>query len=292
MKTTKECIQLLLFDGSATGVIKCTLFNWVGIIYKIPRIALDDCKGIEELNQSGVYFLFGEDDKSGDNLVYIGQACSRKNGKGLLNRLNEHKRNFKNDYWREAIAITDSNNSLGATEISFLENAFCQMAKDAKRYIVKNDIAPAKGNVTDAKEAELEKFIDFSKIVVETLGYKVFSPYTEPALQMAKRNDNEKIFYLKRKCGGTEISATCKQTSEGFVVLKGSKIFENTSPNIRDKNVLNARSKKNWDKNGNLLADTLFPSPSAAAMFVAGNSANGLLAWKDENGKTIKQLGR
>ena len=36
--------------------------------------------------------------------------------------------------------------------------------------------------------------------------------------------------------------------------------------------------------------DTEFSSPSAAATVVHGGSANGLLAWKDEDGKTLKEL--
>lgn len=34
----------------------------------------------------------------------------------------------------------------------------------------------------------------------------------------------------------------------------------------------------------------LFNSPSYAAMFVIGKSANGLTSWKTEDGKTLKSL--
>ena len=36
--------------------------------------------------------------------------------------------------------------------------------------------------------------------------------------------------------------------------------------------------------------DTEFSSPSAAAAVIHGGSANGLIAWKTENGKSLKQL--
>jgi hypothetical protein len=36
--------------------------------------------------------------------------------------------------------------------------------------------------------------------------------------------------------------------------------------------------------------DCEFTSPSAAATVVHGGSANGLLAWKDKSGKTLKEL--
>jgi hypothetical protein len=36
--------------------------------------------------------------------------------------------------------------------------------------------------------------------------------------------------------------------------------------------------------------DTEFDSPSAAAAVVHGGGANGLTAWKDANGKSLKEL--
>lgn len=66
-------------DGSSGGRIKCTLANWTGIAYKIPRTELDKCKERNDLKQSCVYFLFGTSELTGDNMVYIGQSGARKN---------------------------------------------------------------------------------------------------------------------------------------------------------------------------------------------------------------------
>ena len=148
-------ISVYLMDGDATGRMKATIANWTGVAYRIPRTALDLCKDRDDLKQSGVYFLFGIDDQSGDNVVYIGQAGARKNGEGVLNRLAEHKRNPDKDYWTEAVVFTTSNNSFGPTEISYLENRFCRMAQSAKRYIVKNENDPTHGNITEEKDVAL-----------------------------------------------------------------------------------------------------------------------------------------
>ena len=78
-------------DGEVTGRIKCTLSNWTGLAYKVPRSYLEKCKDRQDLKQSGVYFLFGKND-DGDNEVYIGQAGIRKNGEGVLFRVTEHLR--------------------------------------------------------------------------------------------------------------------------------------------------------------------------------------------------------
>ena len=84
MAVRGKSINLFLMDGDATGRIKCTLANWTGIAYKIPRTELDKCKERDDLKQSGVYFLFGMSDETGKNVVYIGQAGARKNGEGTV----------------------------------------------------------------------------------------------------------------------------------------------------------------------------------------------------------------
>lgn len=69
--------------------------------------------------------------------LYVGQAGSRKNGEGLLNRIQEHRKNPDKEFWSEAIAITTTDNTFGPTEISWLENRFCLLANEANRADVK-----------------------------------------------------------------------------------------------------------------------------------------------------------
>ena len=85
-----KSINMYLMDGDVNGRIKCTLANWTGLAFKIPRTSLDLCKDRDELKQTGVYFLFGKDDQTDKSVVYIGQAGIRKSGEGILNRLQEH----------------------------------------------------------------------------------------------------------------------------------------------------------------------------------------------------------
>lgn len=148
MMSQGKNINLFLMDGEASGRIKCTLANWTGIAYKIPRTMLDKARDISYLDQTGVYFLFGTTEAAGDPVVYVGQAGIRKNGRGILCRLDEHRRDSEMDYWTEAVAFTTSNNSFGPTEISYLENRFCNMAKEAKRYFVKNSNDPSPITIT------------------------------------------------------------------------------------------------------------------------------------------------
>ena len=282
-------------DGDANGRIKCTLTNWTGVAYKIPRTELDQCKERNDLKQSGVYFLFGNSDETGKGVVYIGQAGTRKNGEGILYRLMEHKRNPEKDYWTEAIVFTTSNNSFGPTEISYLENRFCKLAIEARRYEVKNGNDPTPGNITEEKESEMEEFIDYSKVIMGTLGYKLFEPVINKSC--IEKQDNQEIaetdqipLYLERVIKNVgRVNANGIQTSEGFVVFSGSRISpqdDNTIPAV----IKERRKSAPIDINGILKEDLLFTSPSYAAMFVIGKSANGLTSWKTQDGKTLKSL--
>ena len=293
-----KSINLFLMDGDANGMIKCTLANWIGIAYKIPRTSLDKCKSRTDLKQTGVYFLFGVSDTTGKSVVYVGQAGNRKNGEGILNRLLEHKRNPKEDYWTEAVVFTTSNNSFGPTEISYLENRFCNLAVAAKRYEVKNGNDPSLGNITEEKESELEDFIEYAELIMGTLGHKVFIPYTSPAVTAvpapdtgAALDDDEPEMYLSRtiKKSSITVKATGRQTSEGFVVLKGS-IISPDDDNTIPPGVKKLRQASQIDSDHVLQEDVLLGSPSSAAMFVIGKSSNGWTAWKTSDGKTLHDL--
>ena len=283
-------INLYLMEGTASGRVKCTLANWTGVAYKLPRTELDKCKERDDLKQSGVYFLFGTSDETGDDVVYIGQAGARKNGEGILNRLLEHKRNPDKDYWTEAVVFTTSNNSFGQTEISYLENCFCGLALAAKRYDVRNGNDPNHGNITEEKESELEEFVDYARIVMGTLGYKIFEPLfavqkaaiVEPAFA-----DQEPMLHLKT----SKAAATGRRTSDGFVVFKGCTVSKEPTKSCPDTiRLLRLKFAERIDAMGILTEDTLFKSPSAAAGFVTFASANGLIMWATIDGKTLKDF--
>ena len=284
---------MFLMDGEVTGKIKCTLSNWTGVIYKIPRIQLADLKSRDEMKQSGIYFLFGRDEDKQKNITYIGQATNRKNGEGVLLRVQEHTRDSHVDYFNDVIILTTQNNSFSPTEISYLENKFTQLAKESGRYIVKNGNEPNPGNVTEEKQSELDEVVENVLMIVGTLGYRVFIPMTTKVDQQA-RNEVEQYLYLKRKMKKSDqiIEAKCERTTEGFVVLEGSQVEMIDSPAIPTslKELRKELIKANVIKGGILQEKHLFSSPSYAAAFVLGMNTNGRMDWKDKDGKTLKEL--
>lgn len=290
MATRGKSINLFLMDGTAIGRIKCTLSNWTGIAYKIPRTELDKCRMREDLSQSGVYFLFGSSEKTGEGVVYIGQAGVRKNGEGLLYRLQEHKRSSYKDYWTEAVVFTTSNNSFGPTEISYLENRFCMMAMNAGRYVVQNGNEPTSGNVTEEKESELEEFIDNAIIVMGTLGHKLFVPLVETSSSTISEEgimqESDQVFHIRR----SGANARAQLTTEGIVVLAGSSIRKDIVPSCPDYIKKLREDNKDDIDDGIMKKDMLFKSPSGASSFVLGSPTNGNMEWRTEEGKVFKDL--
>ena len=284
---------MFLMDGEVTGKIKCTLSNWTGVIYKIPRIQLGDLKSRDEMKQSGIYFLFGRDEDKQKDVTYIGQATTRKNGEGILLRIQEHTRDIHADYFNDVIILTTQNNSFGPTEISYLENKFTQLAKEAGRYIVKNGNDPNPGNVTEEKESELDEIVENTLMIIGTLGYRVFVPMTKKVSQDLTDNHSTYL-YLKRKTKKSNkvIEATCERTTEGFVVLEGSQVEIKDSPYLpaslkeMRQNLIASRVIQD----GVLKEKQLFSSPSYAAAFLLGMQTNGRTDWKDQDGRTLKEL--
>ena len=280
-------------DGEVTGKIKCTLSNWTGVIYKIPRIQLGDLKSRDEMKQSGIYFLFGRDEDKQKDVTYIGQATTRKNGEGVLLRIQEHTRDTHADYFNDVIILTTQNNSFGPTEISYLENKFTQLAKEAGRYIVKNGNDPNPGNVTEEKESELDEIVENTLMIIGTLGYRVFVPMTKEVSQDLTDNHSTYL-YLKRKTKKSNkvIEATCERTTEGFVVLEGSQVEIMDSPNLPAslKEMRQNLIASQVIQDGVLKEKQLFSSPSYAAAFLLGMQTNGRTDWKDQDGRTLKEL--
>ncbi|MEG2118539.1 MAG: DUF4357 domain-containing protein, partial [Clostridia bacterium] len=157
--------------------------------------------------------------------------------------------------------------------------------------VVKNGNDPTPGNITEEKESELEEFIDYAKIIMGTLGHKVFEPLTDSKTMVAQNSDSaesdNRFFYIKR----SGADAKGKLTSEGFVVLAGSKIRTDIVPSCPDYVKTERKNNKdNIDDNDMIRNEILFKSPSSSAAFVLGASANGNIEWKTEDGKNFKDV--
>lgn len=86
-------------------------------------------------------------------------------------------------------------------------------------------------------------------------------------------------------------SATAEYDGKIITVLAGGKISPDFANHIRGGKTAKAyRDNSEYvDKNGNILKNCEFTSPSTAAQFVTGRSTNGYEAWKVEKKLNLGQ---
>jgi hypothetical protein len=272
-----KTIKIFLIDADPNGRMTCELSNWTGKAYKIPRIKISECADRSDLKNTGVYFLLGKDEDDKDQ-VYIGEAES------ILKRLGQQL--TQKDFWNEAIVFISKDDNLNKAHIKYLENRLHAIAISANRYKVENSTIPTQSSLSEADISEMEEYIENIRMLVNTLGHKIFDEKRE-----AKKKQN--FFFIKAARGA---DAQGEPTSDGFVVFKGSKASSSTVASLSS-GFSNLR-KSLIDEKILVLAgdayefneDYIFSSPSTAAVMVMGRNANGLTEWKLADGTTLKDF--
>jgi len=274
-----KTIKIFLIDGEPNGRMSCELSNWSGKAYKIPRIKVKECSDRIDLISTGVYLLFGKDEE-GKDLVYIGEAES------ILKRITQHLN--QKDFWNEAIIFISKDENLNKAHVKYLENRLHDIAINSKRYKIENSITPTLSSISESDRAEMEEFIENIKMLVNTLGHKVFEEKRE-----YKSKQKQEVFFIKAARGADGLG---EPTSDGFVVFKGSKaaftVVNSITSNfikLRDK-LIDDQILVNKGDYFEFSEDYIFSSPSTAAVIVMGRNANGLTEWKLKSGKTLKEF--
>lgn len=276
MKSFDKTIQMYIFEGNPNGRIMCELSNWNGRVYKISRSDISEFAQREDADNTGVYFLFGKSEDENDT-IYIGEA------EKIVTRLKQHLKD--NEYWNDCIAVISKDNLLNKAHVKFLENKFYQLAKEANRTDVINSTIPTCPSISEYDVAMLDEFIENAKLLVNTLGYKSF----DVIANINNGEEEREVFHIKAIRGADAIGVV---TSDGFAVLKNSKIANSTTSSMRQA-ALKVRSRLIANEtivDETFMKDYVFTSPSLAATIVMGRSANGLTEWKNKDGITLKDI--
>lgn len=273
-----KTIQMYIFNGNPNGRIMCELSNWNGRVYKISRNDIFEFSKRSDAGNTGVYFLFGKDDANSDT-IYIGEA------EDMLTRIRQHLKDI--NYWNDCILVISKDNLLNKAHVKYLENKFYLMAQKSGRAIIINKTIPTCSSISEYDEAMLEEFMSNTKLLVNTLGYKVFDSIEESSI---KKNQTEVIFCINAARGA---DAKGIIVADGFAVLKNSKIAISTAPSMSI-SLKNLRTKlvndKIIDENFKFTKNYIFTSPSLAASIVMGRNANGRTEWKTSDHKTLKEF--
>jgi len=273
-------IKIFLAHGDPKRLRTAELSNWTGKAVAGPRSEFDSVLARDESQNSGVYFLTGIDPESGKSAVYIGEAeCVRDRVKGHLDK----------DFWNNVVFFTSKDENLTKAHIRYLEGRLIEQAKQVGRAEVKNNQGSG-ARLPESDREDMEIFLEKIHQLLPVLGVEVLVPTT---LKAAGVTELEPL-----SCEIKGLKATGHLTPNGIVVLAGSQAVLNERPSSHKYPwPVNMRQKLKEDgtltvKSDHLLftQDVEFSSPSAAAAVIHGGHANGLTAWKNKDGKTLKEL--
>jgi hypothetical protein len=273
-------IKIFLVHGDPKRLRTAELSNWTGKAVAGPRSEFDSVLAREESQNSGVYFLTGIDPETGETAVYIGEAESiRDRVKGHLDK----------DFWNHVVFFTSKDENLTKAHIRYLEGRLIEQARKAGRAEVKNSQASG-SKLPESDREDMEIFLDKIHQLLPVLGVEVLVPTIS---ELADANEAETL-----SCEIKGLKATGHLTPNGIVVLVGSQAVLTERPsaqkypwpiNMRQQLKDQGALAENVDRLV-FTKDVEFSSPSAAAAVIHGGHANGLIAWKNKYGKTLKEL--
>jgi hypothetical protein len=235
----------------------------------------------EESEKSGIYLLTGSDPETGRPAIYIGEAeCIRDRVKGHNDK----------DFWNQITFFVSKDENLTKAHIRYLEGKLLEAAKGAGRALVTNTQGSG-AKLPESDRGEMEVFLEKVNQLLPVLGIDQLVPI---AGATTKDAPTSKVLYCEIK----GIRAVGVRSANGFLVKKGSEAVAKDRPSadkwpwsknlrqrLRDEGVLDAQGDRLL-----FTRDAEFASPSAAATVIQGGHTNGLTAWKDEKGVTLKEL--
>ena len=278
MKTAT--IKLFLVNGDPNRLKTAEISNWTGKAISGPRSDFEDILGRPESEQTGVYFLYGVDPETGESAVYIGEAAIIKQ------RLKQH---LAKDYWNTIVFVVSKDENLNKAHAQYLEGRLIQQAKEAGRVKIMNT-QESGTKLSEADRADMEIFLDRIHQLMPILGADFLVPKTVLSSKRTKKND--------LLCEIKNVKASGRFLPKGFIVFKESQAVLEERPSTEKfpfahklRQELLAKGKLTQEKDClRFTEDIEFSSPSAAAAVIHGGNANGLTAWKNTDGLTLKEI--
>ncbi len=268
-------IQTYLPDGSLEGIKVIELSESSIKAFVVPRIKLNDVKKRSEINQPSLYLLIN----SSDNQLYIGES------ENFYHRVKNHDQS--KDFWDLAIAIVSNTNSLEKSDVKYLESLAVEKAQATAAMKVLNRTVPARNNVHEFKVHTLEKILEDTAMIAESLGFSIFA---------SEKEDEESIWYLSAK----KSNAKAEFRGDKFVILTGSVIDKSYAPSwakafpksLVERDDLLSNNGKDLGDSYEIINNIPTRSPNHAGGLVSGRSINAWISWKNKDGKTMDEVMR
>jgi hypothetical protein len=204
----------------------------------------------------------------------------------IRERLKQHK---TKEFWISAIVFVSKDENLTKAHVRYLESHLLAEAAQVNRFKLEQNQAGG-SKLPESDREDMEVFLARIRQLLPVLGSDILAPVAQPA---AKDQPGGVLF---TRIKGAE--ARGQRTANGFVVFHDSTAVLEQRPSAESYPYVVAERKQLIEdgtlveKGGFLVftKDSEFSSPSAAAAVILGGSANGLIAWKTEDGKFLKQI--
>lgn len=212
--------------------------------------------------------------------MYIGEA------ENIRDRVKVH---LEKDFWNQIVYFISKDENLTKAHIRYLEGKLIDQARRAGRALVINGQGSS-AKLPESDREDMEVFLEKINQLLPVLGVELLVI----AASQAGIDTEKEILYCEIK----GLKATGHLSPNGFLVLKGSQAVLNERASSK-KYPWPLNMRQRLKDEGVLIAeagylvftrDEEFSSPSAAAAVVHGGHANGLIAWKNKHGKTLKEI--
>ena len=272
IRLTTMTVQLI--DGEPDGIRICHVEGESLVTVVVPREELAEAKRLPELPCRGVYYLLDED-HGVLSRVYAGQTTQ-----GVA-RLDAHK--AKKEFWNKAIMFLDADSNIDRDVLDSLEARMIDYVRTHGSYETDNTATPSP-RLSPYKEQHVEGLHESILFRMEALGYDLDRTDAGPL-------GHSSLFHTRRN--GTHAQGRYNKDTGAFTVLAGSEV-DLSRPVIKNQGAMITRKRLFGGQacKVSLEDDLEFSSPSAAAVFALGGSANGWTEWADDRGQTLDDVYR
>ena len=283
--TKPKTIQIFLPTGDPIGIRIAEITTSIVKAIEFPRSEFSEFYKMPEASQVGIYFLFGTDELTGEDILYVGQSGE------LKKRIANH--NQKKEFWAKAVVGISITNSLTQTHVLYLEWLSIQKIKEAGRYRLVNENSGSKPHTPLPLEAECNEIFSVLNTLLGTLGHPIFRKVLSNNMGDDNHFKEDSLFYISR---GNSVGKGML-TNEGFVMLAGSKApynnkYKHKGQTKQRDEMLQNGSAKIIESDFVLMRDSLFKSPSGAAAVLINTQINGWTSWINKKGQTLDLIYR
>lgn len=269
-----KTVTTYLIDGDPKGTQYAFISNKICQMFVVPRSNLAYLNTQDKLQKPAFYILLGEDEMTKPQ-AYIGET------ENFRERVKDH--DSKKSFWQKALIFVSKDADMTKADVQYLEYKAISEAKNANTFVLNdNKQTPKAPNLPEYQKDSMDEFFEDVKFLAAFVGCNIFEVVQE---------EKEHLFYAT----GRGCNAKGFYSSNGFTVLKGSVIAQNTTSSFKG---IEHREKMLQEysaiEDGKIImtSDKTFTSPSTAACFCLGRSANGWIEWKDKEGNTLDSVYR